>query len=299
MKLLVAGVERSGTTWVATALSRGSDRVYVHEPDNPDAGRGAALGAPDARYQVLAPGDPAPEYAAVWEVAFAGGWPGVPSARRVAGAIGRIPAPVKRPLMRAMAAGVSRLRPAPPHVIVKSVYCPFTIEWIWDIHHPTVLVVVRNPLNILASFMALHTPDDAVDRRLAVADDRRVREGLIERYDLGVAPAAGIGRLSWWIGLACTAYQAAAERHPDWLVVSHVEACLHPSTWFEDVAARVGLPWSIEAEQFLVDANRPGSGYAPERVTADAPTHWQRVLSADQEREARAILARFPLRVPA
>jgi hypothetical protein len=69
--VLIAGVPRSGTTWIGECLSAASTTAYVHEPDNelarPSAARAKRGIGP---YPVLAPGESAPEFDRLWERLF-------------------------------------------------------------------------------------------------------------------------------------------------------------------------------------------------------------------------------------
>ena len=53
-------------------------------------------------------------------------------------------------------------------------------------------------------------------------------------------------------------------------------------------------PWSSDVERFLEEANRPGEGLKPERVTADQPNRWRGRLSDDEVDEINSILGRSP-----
>ena len=73
-RVLVAGIPRSGTTWVGRVLGQADGSCYVHEPDNhlvrPEAWWAKReLGA----YPRLHPGPPAADYERLFRVAFAGG----------------------------------------------------------------------------------------------------------------------------------------------------------------------------------------------------------------------------------
>ena len=73
--LLIAGVPRSGTTWIGRALGHTEDTVYVNEPDgfrDPFAFR---VMLARGENPMLDPGDAAPDIEALWAGALAGGRP--------------------------------------------------------------------------------------------------------------------------------------------------------------------------------------------------------------------------------
>ncbi len=85
-RLLIAGLPRSGTTWVAQAISAAPGVFYVMEPDNPDC-EPLARFAHDGLLELprLLPPERGPaSLAALWDLAFTGGLDGGPWARRLA-----------------------------------------------------------------------------------------------------------------------------------------------------------------------------------------------------------------------
>src|SRR5262245_15969523 len=156
--VLIAGVPRSGTTWIGRALGRTAGATYVNEPDgfrDPFAftvmlGRG--------ENPVLAPGDAAPDLERLWAGALAGGRPAGSVRDRVARSLyERTPLDDRR-AARAAGRATGRLRlvtlaavprvgePTARHAVVKSVQCALSLEWIAARFTPRVLVVERNPL---------------------------------------------------------------------------------------------------------------------------------------------------------
>ena len=68
-RVLIAGVPRSGTTWIGECLGSAPGAIYVHEPDNPESGAFAVVGTsglwsePD-----LVPGQRHEGYELLWHV---------------------------------------------------------------------------------------------------------------------------------------------------------------------------------------------------------------------------------------
>jgi hypothetical protein len=275
-RVLVAGLPRSGTTWVAEVLGRTAGARYLHEPDNhlvrPEAwwAKRNLGGYPDLR-----PGASAGDYEALWSRAFAGGprpSPLYAGARilqragaqhlgaRLAGrrlATGRADG---RPTARAPS-GSTAPRPTPGPLIVKSVHCARALEWVADAFSPTVVIVERHPFGVIASWRKLGW-DDFLD-----TDPAALRHAAAV---LGVDPppagAPWLERAAWHYGFLSSYLQRARRRHPEWLVVRHEVACTGPEPVFRRLCDRLGLRFGDEAARFLAASNRPGVGYSTNRL---------------------------------
>ena len=306
-RVLVVGLPRAGTTWVGQTLRRTEGASFVGEPDNerkePYALRGKrGLG----RFPALKANDEAPEFAHLWDLAFEG---------RVSGkryremAARRLLARVTQTEIRAALCGpnghrsarlrlVEALAPAPGraqdagNVVVKSVYAPLCLEWLNRRYEPRVVIVLRHPLNVISSWLALGYRDSRLD------ENSSVRRGFVEPLGLPLPgrTASPLARVSWEVGLLTSALEDAATKHPGWLTVTHERLCEDALGEFERLSGRLGLNWAEPARRFVIDSNRPGSGYAPQRVAHEQPQRWRSRLSDEQVSEIASVLHGFPLR---
>src|SRR5687767_14691151 len=131
--VLIAGLPRSGTTWTGRVLGA-TGATYVHEPDNhlvlPEAWAAKDGLGP---FPAILPGAHAPAYEQLFECAFAGG--GRPSlryssARLVHRAAPRAGRGALLWLTGTLAGARAELRDAPGQVVVKSVFCARSLEWL-------------------------------------------------------------------------------------------------------------------------------------------------------------------------
>ncbi|MFM7270465.1 MAG: hypothetical protein ACKO2C_02370 [Actinomycetes bacterium] len=170
--------------------------------------------------------------------------------------------------------------------MVKTVRAEFTSEWIADRFNPTVLLVERDPLNILASWIdlgyALH------QREFQVYADRAAQWGIAAPE--GPNP---IERQAFTYAVMATALRRAADRR-GWLRTSHEHLCVDSATRFSALAASIGLEWNAEATRFLVASDRDGTGYHTERRAAEQPERWRERLNREQVAHIVRVLARFP-----
>ena len=317
--VLVAGVPRSGTTWVATLLGATRDASYLEEPDNhftyPFAFR-AKRGLVGGFYPALEPGQEALDYERLWTAAFRLDETWRSGRRALAEGVRRSLAraawgsvaneQIRRALLhpdrdgfalraaRALAVPERPLRDS-RHLIVKSVLCPLSLEWIAARFPLQVVVVLRDVRNVLSSWIQLgwvgRSGDDMLDSL-----DPVIQEHLAGRYRIpppghGASPVV---RGTWLLGMLTLALEDAARRHPDWHVVRHEELCRSPHAAFRQLAATIGLEWTVEADELLNELNRSGTGMQRVRVASKLPEVWRSRLGPEQARDIAAVLERFP-----
>jgi hypothetical protein len=304
--ILVAGAPRTGTTWIAQVLSRADDVAWINEPDN-EWPNTYALKAKLrlGRFPVLADSDRAPrEYEQLWRRSFAGFRQGryqqalawrLDQKDRTMRDLWRAMCDHADPrlsprlrLLTSLARPPSSLDPA-PRVMVKSVHAPLALEWIWAAFRPRTLVVLRHPLNVVASWLELGWGGCALESNPRVRTRFAVRWGL-PQLD---GDASTLQRLAWEAGVFTSALRDGVERHPEWIAASHENLCVDPVARFQDLFGRVDYPWSKDVEAFLEEANRPGKGWSTYRVAADQPERWRRRLNTEQVREIWSVLSRF------
>jgi hypothetical protein len=290
-RVLVAGLPRSGTTWVGEVLGRTAGARYLHEPDNhlvrPEAWWAKQGLGP---YPELRPGTSAADYERLWERAFAGG-PAGPSPV-YAGL--RILQRAGAPRVSGLLASRQRPRPAPGPLVVKSVHCARSLEWTADRFGPAVVVVERHPFGVIASWRKLGWADFLDTDRAALRHSAAV---------LGVDPpppgAPWLERAAWHYGLLSSYLDAARRRHPHWLVVRHEVLCGGPEPAFRRLAGRLGLTFTEETARFLAASNRPGDGYSTHRLWHEQVDGGRSRLTPAERALVEATLARFSGALPA
>jgi hypothetical protein len=300
--LLIVGVPRSGTTWTGRVLGRTGGARYVNEPDGFRDPYAFRVMLARGENPILQAGDEAPDYERLWRGAFAGGalarspadrlarrlYDRTPlDARREARATGRVPARLRlsAALARPRVGGADGGR-----VVVKSVQSLLALEWIAARFSPRVLVVERNPLNVLASWS-----------ELGYVRNRRERDALAayaqRRWGSAPPPASAphLAHQAFVFGVLAATLHEVCARHPEWTVACHEELCTEPVARFRALAARCGLDWSGEAEAFLAESDREGTPYRTLRRTAEQPDRWRDRLDAGEVATIRETLARVPL----
>jgi hypothetical protein len=294
-RIVVTGVPRSGTSWVSGILATAPHTAVVNEPDYPDYPSGDFSVEELGVYPVLAPRSPAPRYELMWDVAFSGGFPDQPLTRRAGKALVALPQSVRLPIVRTAARMVRRMRPPPDNCVVKTVHAQFAIEWIAARYHPIVIVVRRNLLSVIGSWLQLGFVPYAIPTPFELADHPVIKHEYLEPLSLD-SPAPNtpmLHQVAWHVGLLSLGLERGIARHPDWIVVSHEELCQRPLEGFHELFSRSGLSWTGAVERELHRLDKPGSGVVPQRVARDRIDSWKATLSAQQVDEATRILQPF------
>jgi hypothetical protein len=298
--VLVTGFPRSGTTWLAQALAAGLGAAYNHEPDNEKLHLAALAGKRGlGRFPALADGIAAPLFDRLWLQSY-GATPSRTAraadriyAARVdteAAQTGRAPLPV-----RGVATTLLRWRPRPaaPRLVVKSVHIPLCLEHVASLIDASVVVVTRDPRNVLASWVEMEMPD--ADRRLDERDDVRSLYLKFHRLPLPSRNADSFERAAWQCALFSWAIRDALSRNKDWLPLGHEAMAEAGVAGFETVAEKLGLAWQPEGNTFVRNSGTTGTGYETKRNPSELRDRWRRTLSAAQVATARAVFRSFSL----
>jgi hypothetical protein len=313
--IFVAGLPRSGTTWVGQALGLTEASYFLTEPDNqvhdPFAAHAkTALG----RYPVLASPDRAPaKFERLWATAFERQQPSAEIPRLLY--VGR------RRASRRIFRGVPRWKPSDPHphrdpkpslglwlaglvatprrapsgtdhVVVKSVLAALAVDWIWEHWQPQVVVVLRHPFNVVASWLELGIPLANLGSHPLVQERYLNVFGVPRPRDR----ASQLEHVAWEVGLLTCALEDAVSRHQEWRLVMHEELCVDPPVKLRHLAEDLGLHWTERADAYVRASDRPGSGYVTRRVSRDQSERWRTRLTREQVREIVAVLGKFPLK---
>jgi hypothetical protein len=250
---------------------------------------------------ILSPGDSAPDVERLWAGALAGGRPAGTIRDRLARAIfERTPLDELRAAraagrasgragLAATLAVARRPEPAGARVVVKSVQSALALDWIVDRFSPRVLLIERNPFNVLASWSELgyvRNPRESA----AIAAFARTRWQIDAPDDA----APHLAHQAFLFGVLTSALLESAAAHPEWVRTHHEDLCIDTVPRFRALAADVGLVWGDAAEQFVTESDREGTPYRTQRRTEDQPDRWRERLDAEQVATIRATLAHFP-----
>jgi hypothetical protein len=277
----------------------------VSEGDNEDK-YPAAIHAKHrlGRYPLLSPGDEAPAYHRLWAWILNGAYESGRSrrARVLLGPGARDRIFEGRPDMTAWAAAMLARNPRPDklpdgvpenrRVVAKSIHAQLSLDWLAANFDVEVLVLLRHPADVLASWMGVKLKDSR-NSTLETRPDIRAR--YVERWGVPLPGPDPVEQMSWRIGLLLAALEEAMARNPSWHVWTHEQLCEDPPQQFRKLYADLDLPWSDVTDQWLLDHDTPGEGFVVNRVASELSGSWQRKLDAAQVATLRRVLAWFPI----
>jgi hypothetical protein len=308
-RVLIAGLPRSGTTWIANALAQCEGATLVHEPDN-DRNHVEAMAAKArlGRQPVLRAGDRADGYGQVFLGAFGQGEVTALGERRRAKAR-QLLAPVDvAEIDRVMGDGAPRSWPwrlavarwlaagpeVHPHTagprLVKTVHGSMALRWLRrEVEPDATLVIVRHPANVIGSWRDLGWGLQRFGwRRPAMWAEHGPEHDNPGPH----VPATFIERGAWQFGLLANALLRAAEE-PGVAVIDHEEVLADPVPQLEGVARGLGLSWTEGASAWVVASDRPGEGYELARVADEQRGRWRTRLAPDELAVVASIVDRF------
>ncbi len=303
--LVIAGLPRSGSTWTKEVVECDPSLHPIMEPDS-ERHRASAIWAKQhtGRFPVLAPGDRSDRYRRLWSWIFDGA-PEGPRLKLAAKLLRGVGSPQENSFLTgqgsiemSMAGFLGRDPRGSPatdgdhrRLLVKTVHAPLSISWLAAEFDIDVVVVLRHPGSVLASWLAL----DFVDQYVAFEDKPGVRQ-LASHWNVPLPGPDQLERTIWRIGLLTSALEQAVASHPTWVVRTHEELCVDPVTEFRRLYADLGLTWNDRAEAHLAANDRAGKGFRTQRLASELPDNWKQRLTVEQIREMRRVLGQFPLR---
>lgn len=256
-RILVIGTPRSGTTWLARALAATPGSRLAHEPDN-TAFNDVAVDSMERYGGYPAPhvGEALPAYERLWDPVFL-----VPPFATV-------------------------------HLIAKSVFAAFAVEWLIERYQPRVVLIQRHPVRVIASWMrnGFRVGDLATRERMQTEYVERL--GL-PRADPGAPQLVGI---AWAIGILMTVLQEKSRAHHDWTVVSHERLSAVAVPRLHELSTKLGLQWLDETEVRVRELG--GADSIPVALDRDGiPLAWKDYPPEDAL-AAMALLRQFDVLAP-
>jgi hypothetical protein len=300
--IVIAGMPRSGTTWTMEVLGCDPSLLSFMEPDS-EGHRASAIWAKRqaGRFPQLAPGDRNDDYRRLWSWVFSGA-PEGPRLRLGDRILRVTPQDEMTRFLKGdgsvkmSLAGTLGRRPPNRHLLpdrrllVKTVHAPLSIEWIAAEFDVDVVIVLRHPGSVLASWLDLDFVDQYVEFEV-----RPALRNLVRSWGVPLPGPDQLERTIWRIGMLTTALERAVAAHPTWVVRTHEQLCVDPTSEFRRLYDDLGLNWTAQAEAHLAESDRAGKGFRTQRLASELAGDWKRRLRPDQIAALQRVLAWFPL----
>ena len=259
--IYLAGLPRTGTTWIASVLAATAGTAYFHEPFNY---RNVEESAPFAmRY--LRAGELAPEFAAYCERCFSG-------RQRHRSVIGR------QPKWR------RRLPFWPGRILIKDVHSLLALDWIDRRFGPRIVIVLRHPMAFADSWhrMAGDNSEQAIDRLLT---QPALLEDYLRPFESHIRSMDDFwSRIGAYWGACYYVVLQQQRNHPEWIAVRHEDFFEDTTKRFRELCSRLDLAWTARTEGYLLKSNASDSGelYVPQRILAKEKDKWRKALNSQQ-----------------
>ncbi|MCZ2126846.1 MAG: sulfotransferase [Anaerolineales bacterium] len=311
--ILIVGLPRSGTTWVGETLSSASNTDYLFEPDNEKLSPLAWLYKKELhRFPCLGANDEDASYRQLWQTILHGGvgkWRlnNATSlylrrkSERVESHIGnkcgyiyldetmhRVGKAQRNPFEKQAGlefflhkiAGIKNIFPQKRRLIIKSVHSIFSLDWIAKNFSVNLLLVLRNPYSLYASYKRLKMPDGfrniAFQERIQRDHPEFIFNSARSRIEEQNEPIA------YQIALMYKMLEKQMSVHPQWEYVSHDRLCIEPLQGYRRIFENQNLSWE-GVETKIASLNQSGKDFAPKRVSAQEPFKWKAEISAEEK----------------
>ena len=287
--IVVAGLPRSGTSWVGKALSFADGCTYFREPDNFDHVPGALA---SFRWTYL----PADRRDGAFEQQLQRALRGE---ERHPTVMSEDPGPILARLPPRLRYHLGSRFPAlyltQGRVLVKLIFSNLALGWIASaVPNARLVPVLRHPCGTYASWRRLGWSPEP--QRLLL--DERLMEDHLGPFERAIAEADGYWERAGaeW-GAVAVVLDRQAKAHPDWLVVQHEWLCQSPVERFADLYRALGLAPSTSAARFLTASDRSGdeAQRSLRRDSANEADKWKRSLDPADIAACRRVVERFEL----
>ena len=327
--ILIVGLPRSGTTWIGAVLSSAPGTAYLFEPDNEGLSPVAWLCKRSLhRFPYLAVDDLADDYQHLWATTLTGPrWMWLANSalgqllRRKAfeveagigekcglvyvdermhrvGRPGQVQPyrvdshPITARLSRLLTAANWEARQGARRII-KSVHASLSLEWIAGRFPVEIVVVLRNPFSLVASYKRMRLPDSY--RNLPVQDNLLRDWSQYLPTGSRVARPEPVDQMAFQIMLMYRIIERQCGAHPEWTLLSHDRLCIAPEPGYGSVFRMLGLHWTGDTDRKISELGGAGERFSPRRIAAQEPSKWKGELTPEEQHSIEHWIDAFDL----
>ena len=291
--ILVTGAPRSGTTWVGKMLALAPGIGYIHEPFNPVTPKGVSAAPVQRVFEYVSP-DREADFARPLDRAL--------GFRYAVGAeLPRLRSPRDAGRAGRDLARTTRWRLERRRALVEDPIALFSAEWLAARFDMDVVVTIRHPAAVVASFKRLgwtHRFRSFLEQPALMDAYLRPFEPEIRAY--ADQPPGTVDQATLLWNLCHHVIRLLRDRHGEWSFVRHEDLSRDPLPGYEALYRRLGLELTPESAAAIADhssAKNPAELRRAHDVRLDSRAgveNWRRVLTPDEigrVRESTAELA--------
>ncbi|HIK31852.1 MAG TPA: sulfotransferase [Oscillatoriales cyanobacterium M4454_W2019_049] len=273
--ILIVGLPRSGTTWLASILNTARGIEYFHEPFNSNHVPEAVLLAD----KYLRENDIDREFEAYCQKIFSG--------KHESGFV-----------CHKLSDFYQKYRWFPGRVMVKDVRCHHTLAWIDRHISPTIIIAMRHPCAVANSLLRLYGEGvgDRLFQRILnlpelIEDYLHPFQDLFDRAE-GFWQKIGV---VW--GATYYVIQQQSLQKNNWIFVKHESLCLDPERKYRQLFDRLNLQWTTQTDRLLNLSTTQDSGhpYVPERIASQEYNKWKKQIEPCQIEQVKEFVLPFKL----
>lgn len=273
--ILIVGLPRSGTTWMASILKTAGGIKYFHEPFN-------TFNVPESvqhANKYLRANDCDREFQQYCQKIFTG--------KNQSDFVNH-----------QLSEFYQKYRWFPGRVMVKDVRCHMTLDWLARHISPAMVIAMRHPCAVASSLFQLY--GEGVGERLIqriLGQPKLIEDYLHPFKDLFDRVQGFWQKIGLVWGITYYVIKQQSMQHPNWIFIQHEALCLDPEREYRQLFDRLHLEWTTQTEIFLARSTSQDSGhpYVPERITVREPNKWKEKLEPDQIKQVMEFVRPFNL----
>jgi hypothetical protein len=177
-------------------------------------------------------------------------------------------------------------------LVVKSVHAILSLPWIEKHFDPRIVIILRNPLNVIASYLRMEIRDST---RNVFSQGPLLRDYLSEHRDVLQSEGNPVQQMAAQIGGFYKVIEEQFLAHPRWTIIRHEDLCRDPIDAYHRLYQRLDLEWTQEVRDLIRASNRPGQGFATQRIAQEEVDKWRFELAPVQIGDIKAIIRAFDL----
>jgi len=276
--ILIAGLPRTGTTWLASILSTASGIKYLHEPFNP---KYFPESASYTRKYIRCDSEDE-RFIQYCHTVFSGQ---LNNNQELT--------PYYQNLL------YKKIPWWPGRILVKDVHCGMSLDWIARHVNPSIAIVIRHPCAVAASRFRLFARGQGQKLIQSLLSQPTLMRDYLSPFESLIEDAQTIWQqMAVFWGASYYLMLEQQRQHPEWIVVQHELLCQEPEKQYRQLFDKLSLSWTAMTDHILdvsTTTNREKSDI-PERISSQEPEKWKKELEPEQIEQIKRFVQPFGIK---